>query len=71
MTDQVGSDDCLDWFKSSFSVETYCVEVAINKSRVQVRDSKEISDFDAPVLSFTLDEWEAFLSGVKAGEFDL
>jgi hypothetical protein len=34
---------------------------------VFVRDSK---DPDGPVLTFNAREWEAFLAGAKAGEFD-
>lgn len=34
---------------------------------VVVRDSKRP---DQPVLRFTTDEWAAFVSGVRAGEFD-
>jgi Domain of unknown function (DUF397) len=33
-----------------------------------VRDSKDRS---GPVLQFTRREWEAFLAGVRHGEFDL
>jgi hypothetical protein len=35
--------------------------------RVFVRDSK---DPDGPVLTFNAREWEAFIAGAKAGEFD-
>jgi Domain of unknown function (DUF397) len=35
---------------------------------VAVRDSK---DRQGPVLAFGPDEWRAFATGVKAGEFDL
>jgi uncharacterized protein DUF397 len=34
---------------------------------VAVRDTKTA---DGPVLTFTADEWDAFLRGVAAGEFD-
>lgn len=54
--------------KSSFSVATAtCVEVAI-ADEVLVRDSK---DRDGPVLSFSSQEWGAFIEGCKHGEFDL
>jgi hypothetical protein len=43
-----------------------CVEVA-SADIVLVRDSK---DPEGPVLTFTRAEWEAFIQGVKAGEFD-
>lgn len=45
-----------------------CVAVKINGTSVQVRDTKHI---DSPTLSFTHDEWDAFVGGVKLGEFDI
>jgi Domain of unknown function (DUF397) len=46
----------------------HCVEVATSPDqRIRVRDSK---DPDGPVLRFTQSEWEAFLEGVRNGEFD-
>ncbi len=45
-----------------------CVEVGTCDCGVQVRDSK---DQTGPVLTFTHPEWNAFLAGVAAGEFDL
>ncbi len=45
-----------------------CVEVAINSQGVGVRDSK---DPTKTTLSFTHEEWEAFIGGVKGGEFEL
>jgi hypothetical protein len=60
--------------KSSFSGagNPACVEVGFVTAEVTVevclRDSKHR---DGPVLRFTTDEWEAFLAGAKAGEFDL
>jgi hypothetical protein len=45
-----------------------CVEVAaLTGGRVAVRDSKDRSK---PPHVFTQDEWDAFVAGVKAGEFD-
>ena len=44
-----------------------CVEVAIVKGGVGVRNSTSPDK----VLSFTEDEWDAFVGGAKAGEFDL
>jgi len=57
-----------DWRKSSYSSNTgNCVEVARNlPGVVAVRDSK---DPDGPALVFTADEWRAFVSGARAGEF--
>ncbi len=56
------------WRKSSYSSNTgNCVEVARNlPGVVAVRDSK---DPDGPTLVFTADEWRAFVSGARAGEF--
>ncbi len=53
---------------SSFCNYGDCVEVgAAPDGVVLVRDSKDV---DRRMLSFTRDEWEAFVKGVKAGEFD-
>ena len=58
----------LRWWKSSFSSQGDCVEVAFaGRDQVFVRDSK---DPDGPVLQFSLSEWAALAAGVKAGEFD-
>lgn len=77
--------DCVEvgvWRKSSLSGGSSgnCVEVApADDLRVAiggsvgetplflVRDSK---DLDGPVLAFTSPGWEAFVGGVKGGEFD-
>jgi hypothetical protein len=55
------------WRKSSHSGNNGCVEVAFVQGRVAVRDSK---DRTGPVLVFDRHEWDAFLRGVRAGEFD-
>ena len=75
-----------EWKKSSYSNSfSNCVEVAWRRSShsfsngqraeaasvggtVLVRDSK---DPDGPVLTFTNPEWDAFIQGVRAGEFGL
>jgi hypothetical protein len=55
--------------KSSFCGHPGCVEVgAGDDGHVHMRDSK---DPDGTVLTFTREEWELFLAGAKAGEFDL
>lgn len=55
------------WRKSSYTSQGNCVEVAtLPDGGRAVRDSK---DKDGPVLKFTRSEWEAFISGCKAGEF--
>ena len=55
------------WRKSTLSHTNGCVEVAFVNDRVAVRDSK---DRNGPVLVFTPFEWEAFVGGVRDGEFD-
>jgi uncharacterized protein DUF397 len=55
-----------DWRKSSLSGSNGCVEVAFSEGLVAVRDSK---DRRGPMLVFTSAEWEAFVAGVRAGEF--
>jgi len=44
-----------------------CVAVKIGGD-VQIRDTKDASD---TTLIFTRSEWEAFVAGVKKGEFDV
>lgn len=64
--------ECVEFHKSSFSCGNgNCVEMSnctCEGTNILVRDSK---DKDGPVLTFTPGEWEAFVKGVKAGEFDL
>lgn len=55
------------WRKSTRSGNNGCVEVALDTTGVAVRDSK---DRTGPVLLFTAHEWDAFLAGVRNGEFD-
>lgn len=56
------------WRKSRRSGLNGCVEVAVVDRVIAVRDSKDRS---GPVLRFRPDEWEAFVAGVRDGEFDL
>jgi hypothetical protein len=58
-----------DFVKSSRCVSPPggCVEVAIKGNVVAVRDAKNPTC--APLI-FTKSEWDAFVQGVKAGEFD-
>ncbi len=57
------------WVKSSLSFSNgNCVEVAsLPGGEIGVRNSW---DPGGPVLTFTPDEWHAFLGGVRNGEFD-
>lgn len=52
---------------SRSSCTANCVEVRECDCGVQVRDSKN----PGVVLTFTAAEWDAFLAGVFAGEFNL
>jgi hypothetical protein len=45
----------------------WCVEVAHRDGIVAVRNSQ---DKGKTTVSFTGDEWKAFIIGVKRGEFD-
>ena len=56
------------WRKSTYSASNGCVEVAFVDGQVGVRDSK---DREGPALVFTASEWEAFIGGARAGEFEL
>lgn len=56
------------WRKSSYSSSGTCVEVAkLPDGRTAVRNS---NDPDAGTAVFTPAEMDAFLKGVRAGEFD-
>ena len=72
---QVPADRKLEWRKSSMSAAGDCVEVAPLHDAlsgptggVALRDSK-LGD-ESPILTFTPSEFDAFLGGVRAGEFD-
>jgi Domain of unknown function (DUF397) len=59
------------WLKSSYSGSNggQCVEVAVNlPGIVAMRDSKDPA---GPALVFTPEQWRAFLSDARDGEFDL
>ncbi|NCN07083.1 DUF397 domain-containing protein [Candidatus Falkowbacteria bacterium] len=45
-----------------------CVMVAYRDGAIGVRDSKDAS---RTTLVFNEDEWNAFITGVKDGEFDI
>jgi Domain of unknown function (DUF397) len=59
------------WHKSSFSsYNGSCCEMScLSPDRIGVRDTKD--NGAGPVLVFTSAEWNAFIAGVKSGEFDL
>lgn len=55
------------WRKAAGCANSACVEVAIDEDQYLVRDSK---DPWGPILTFTAVEWEAFVAGVRAGDFE-
>jgi hypothetical protein len=56
-----------DWQRSSFCANSGCVEVGrLSGGGIGVRDSKA----EGLVLAITTDDFQAFIRGVKAGEFD-
>jgi hypothetical protein len=62
------------WHKSSHcSADADCVWVDIRADVVRVggHSKAPTSSGLLSVLTFTHDEWAAFVAGVKAGEFDL
>jgi hypothetical protein len=54
------------WRKASFCQSGECVEVAEQNGMIILRDSK------APrrVLRYSTEEWQSFVLGIKAREFD-
>jgi hypothetical protein len=66
---RAGTHAGANWLKSSLSAANGdCVEVAkLHTGHIGIRDSK---DANSPILRFTDREWEAFLGGVRKGEFD-
>ena len=57
------------WITSRFCNNSACVQVAhLPGGLVAIRDSKDIA---RPAHVFDRAEWAAFITGVKAGDFDL
>lgn len=55
------------WRKSTASGTGNCVEVSFLGGSILMRHSRSPH---GPVLSFSRPEWDAFLTGVREGEFD-
>jgi len=67
----MSTPDLIDvtWRKSTYSGDYACVEVAnLDDGRVAVRDTKQQGQ--GPILIFTPHEWDMFILGAKAGQFD-
>jgi len=56
------------WRKSTASASTNCVEVSALGNSILVRNTKDRS---GPTVAFTTEEWNAFIIGVRDGEFDV
>ena len=57
----------ISWRTAVKSGASNCVQVARRGDAIMIADSKNPS---GPVLSYTLQEFDAFLDGAKKGEFD-
>jgi len=66
MAMRIPADDMM-WQRSTRCSAGACVEVAADRDEVFVRDSK---DPDGVVLTFTKQNWNAFLDDVREGTFD-
>ena len=55
------------WRKASSSASGECVEVAERGGMIVVRNSRNVR---GRMLRYTAEEWQAFIYGVKGGEFD-
>ena len=55
------------WRTATMSGGTNCVQVKSQDGMIVVGNSRLV---DGPHLSYTRDEWTAFLDGAKKGEFD-
>ena len=53
--------------KSSFCILGGCIEIAIKKHGISIRNSND----HKKVIRFSKKEWRDFLKGVKGGEFDV
>jgi hypothetical protein len=54
-----------EWRRSSFCSKGGCVYVARDGDHIHIADHP-----DGTAMRFSIDEWTAFVAGVKAGEFD-
>ncbi|MGB6456641.1 MAG: DUF397 domain-containing protein [Streptosporangiaceae bacterium] len=66
MTSDVTGVGDIGWRASSLCASGECVQVARSRDTIVVRSS---ADPDRQ-LRFTLSEWDDFLGGVRAGDFD-
>lgn len=62
-------DNTTEFRTSSFCGTNACVEFATTSEQVLIRDGKD--NGKGSTLTFTKDEWTAFLAGARNGEFDV
>ena len=67
MSSSESSPPDIPWRTAIKSGSTNCIQVARRDDEIMIADSKHPG---GPVLSYTLQEWDAFLDGAKRGEFD-
>lgn len=56
-----------DWTRSTACSMGTCVEARLIDGHVEVRDTRN----PGPILHIEVDDWAAFIAGVKLGEFDV
>lgn len=54
------------WRKASFCAAGECVEIARQNDMIVLRNSSA----PGTVVSYTTEEWQAFATGFRAGQFD-
>lgn len=62
--DQTGTDT----YEGGSCVLRWCVSARVTKDGASVKDTK---DKGGPILTFDRGEWDAFITAVKAGQYDL
>ena len=65
--DKTRSHDSITWHTALSCESGACVEVAANQNTILIRNSRQP---DGPLIEYTSEEWHAFVSGVKKGDFD-
>jgi predicted secreted Zn-dependent protease len=65
--DKTLSHDSITWHTALSCEGGACVEVAANQNTILIRNSRQP---DGPLIEYTPEEWHAFVSGVKKGDFD-
>jgi predicted secreted Zn-dependent protease len=61
------SHDSLTWRTALSCDGGACVEVAADRNIILMRNSRQPG---GPLLQYTPEEWNEFISGIKKGDFD-